>query len=92
VLINNLLLNAIKHNVNAGAVSVILSPKKLTISNTGSDFPLPEGKIFDRFAKINSATQGSGLGLAIVKKIADQNRWKIQYRFENHSHLFSVDF
>lgn len=92
VLTNNLLVNAIRHNVSGGTVSVILSSKKLIISNTGSDLALPEEKIFARFVKTNSATQGSGLGLAIVKKIADQNRWKIRYRFENHLHIFTVDF
>jgi signal transduction histidine kinase len=92
VLVNNLLLNAIKHNVIGGTVSVVLTSRKLLISNTGSDVALPAEKIFDRFAKINPATQGSGLGLAIVKKIADQNRWKIHYHFENHFHIFTVDF
>lgn len=92
VLTNNLLLNAIRHNVNGGNVSITLTSNNLTISNTGGDHPLPEEKIFDRFAKINPATQGSGLGLAIVKKITDQNHWKIRYRFENHFHIFSIDF
>ncbi len=92
VLINNLLLNAIRHNITDGSITITLTSKSLIVSNTGSDFPLPVEKLFDRFVKINPATQGSGLGLAIVKKIADQNRWKIQYRFENPYHIFSIDF
>jgi signal transduction histidine kinase len=92
VLLNNLFLNAIRHNVTNGAISIDVTEKRLSISNTGSPTSLPAEKIFDRFSKINPSTQGSGLGLAIVKKIADVNRWRVGYSFENGLHIFSIDF
>jgi signal transduction histidine kinase len=92
VLLNNLFLNAIRHNYNDGTISIVLTEKTLSISNTSNTPPLPEEKIFDRFSKINPSTQGTGLGLAIAKKIADLNRWKIRYSFLNSLHTFSIEF
>ncbi len=92
VLFNNLFLNAIRHNLKDGRILITLTENHFTIGNTGSDSPLLEEKIFDRFSKINPSTQGSGLGLAIVKKIADLNHWVIQYTFQNNLHTFSINF
>jgi two-component system sensor histidine kinase ArlS len=92
VLLNNLLLNAIRHNVANGTIVVDLSKKNIAVSNSGLAIPLPQEKIFDRFSKINPSTQGSGLGLAIIKKIADVNRWTIRYFFKNNLHTFLIEF
>ncbi|MBI1767341.1 MAG: HAMP domain-containing histidine kinase [Bacteroidetes bacterium] len=92
VMINNLFLNAIRHNIEGGYISIQLKETGFAISNTGHHSALPEQKIFSRFSKINPSTQGSGLGLAIVKKIADLNRWEIRYAFKNNWHTFSVNF
>ncbi|MCA0428239.1 MAG: HAMP domain-containing histidine kinase [Bacteroidetes bacterium] len=92
ILINNLFLNAIKHNVSNGRVLVTLSNHSLTFSNTGQSESLVSDKLFNRFSKSNPSEQGNGLGLAIIKKIADLNSWKISYSFENNFHSFSVAF
>lgn len=92
ILISNLLLNAIKHNMQSGEIQVKLKHRSLTITNTGNSSPLPAGKLFQRFSKTDSSTKGSGLGLAIVKKIADANSWKVFYSFENNQHVFTVNF
>ena len=92
ILISNLFLNAIRHNVNDGQVLVILSNHSLTFSNTGQSQTLVANKLFNRFSKSNPSEQGNGLGLAIIKKIADLNNWKISYSFANNFHSFSVAF
>ena len=92
ILISNLFLNAIRHNVSDGQVLVILSNHSLTFSNTGQSQTLVADKLFNRFSKSNPSEQGNGLGLAIIKKIADQNNWKISYSFANNFHSFSVAF
>ena len=92
ILISNLFLNAIRHNVSDGQVLVILSNHSLTFSNTGQSQTLVADKLFNRFSKSNPSEQGNGLGLAIIKKIADLNNWKISYSFANNFHSFSVAF
>ena len=92
ILISNLFLNAIRHNVNDGQVLVILSNHSLTFSNTGQSQTLVADKLFNRFSKSNPSEQGNGLGLAIIKKIADLNNWKISYSFANNLHSFSLAF
>ena len=92
ILISNLFLNAIRHNVGNGQVLVTLSNHSLTFSNTGQSQTLIADKLFNRFSKSNPSEQGNGLGLAIIKKIADLNNWKISYSFENNFHSFSVAF
>jgi signal transduction histidine kinase len=92
ILLSNLLLNAIRHNHENGKVIICLTQGKLQISNTGQALPLPESKLFQRFAKIDSSTQGNGLGLAIIKKIADLHQWSIQYAMKNHLHTFTINF
>lgn len=92
ILISNLFLNAIRHNVSDGQVLVTLSNHSLTFSNTGQSQTLVADKLFNRFSKSNPSDQGNGLGLAIIKKIADLNNWKISYSFANNFHSFSVAF
>ncbi len=92
ILISNLFLNAIRHNVSDGQVLVTLSDHSLTFSNTGQSQTLVADKLFNRFSKSNPSEQGNGLGLAIIKKIADLNNWKISYSFANNFHSFSVGF
>lgn len=92
VLMNNLLLNAIRHNNPNGTITIDLTEKSISVSNSGATTPLPQEKIFDRFSKINPSTQGSGLGLAIIKKIADLNLWTVSYSFKNNFHTFTIEF
>lgn len=92
ILINNLLLNAIRHNINNGSVSIQTQPNLFIVSNTGTKDPLKSDVLFQRFGKISEHAGSSGLGLAIVKKIADLNNWKVNYTFSNNLHCFSVQF
>lgn len=92
VLISNLFLNAIRHNISDGHILVTLSNHSLTFSNTGQSKTLVADKLFNRFSKSNPSEQGNGLGLAIVRKIANLNNWKISYSFANNFHSFSVSF
>jgi signal transduction histidine kinase len=92
VLLNNLMFNAIRHNLPSGTIVINLEERHLSISNSGTSTALPQEKIFDRFSKINPSTQGSGLGLAIIKKIVDLNRWAIHYHFKNDLHTFTIAF
>ena len=92
IFISNLFLNAIKHNIEGGQLSVTISNNKMIFSNSGKPFPLEIKKQFSRFSKTNPSEQGTGLGLSIVKKIADINNWTITYNYENNLHSFSISF
>lgn len=92
ILVNNLLLNAIRHNVKNGELLIDISDHKLIISNTGVLEPLPREELFNRFSKSKASTQGNGLGLAIVKKITDHNNWAISYAYVEKRHAFSLTF
>lgn len=92
VCIGNLLMNAIKHNMQGGRIKVTIHDRALSISNTAEHGKLPGQNLFKRFAKIDPESQGAGLGLAIVKKIADLNQWQLAYSFEDNQHIFSITF
>lgn len=92
ILINNLFINAIRHNSKNGTVEIKIESGIMTFSNTGQENALPIDKLFNRFSKSNPSGKGNGLGLAIVKKIAELNNWSIEYSFENNLHNFSVKF
>lgn len=92
VLVNNLFLNAIRHNVKEGKINIEIKNKQLIFKNTGQENALPIDKLFNRFSKSNPSGKGNGLGLAIVKKIAELNNWTVEYSFENNLHNFSIKF
>lgn len=70
-IIDNLLSNASKYNVEKGSVSIAVHPEsmKIVIEDTGKGIKHPE-KIFERFYKEHE--RGLGIGLHIVKKLCDQ--------------------
>ena len=92
ILVNNLFLNAIRHNILNGSVTITTTKNSLTFTNTGVNTSLDTQKLFNRFSKSNPSKQGNGLGLAIVKKIVDINHWKITYTFPKNEHCFTILF
>lgn len=92
VMINNLFMNAIRHNIKDGTILVSLTDDTLTFANSGQEMPLDAEKIFNRFAKSMASSQGNGLGLAIVRKIAELNKWSISYTFSDKLHRFTIRF
>jgi len=92
ILINNLIMNAIRYNICEGSIIMTLSRDAFVIENTGNPQPLDADSIFRRFSGSVAHPQGAGLGLAIVKKIADLHHWKAHYAHRNGKHVFSVIF
>lgn len=92
IVLNNLLMNAIRHNKNGGKIKISLSEQQLLISNTGKHLDLSEQQIFNRFSKVDASQKGNGLGLAIIKKITDLNDWEITYEFKSNLHSFLLQF
>lgn len=90
ILINNLIQNAIRHNVKNGQITISIKDQALLISNTGLLEPLDEVSIFERFEKKSSNVNSIGLGLAIVKEIAEANSITVLYKYEDNEHVFSL--
>lgn len=92
VLVNNLFMNAIRHNVQDGEIIITTTQNAVTFANNGSNQSLSADRLFNRFAKENPSSQGNGLGLAIIKKIAELNHWDISYYFKGGKHHFTITF
>ena len=89
ILLNNLLINAIRHNKEGGQLDIRLQENTLRISNTGPALLFDPATIFDRFTK-GSHSEGTGLGLAIVKQICDNYGFPLSYSYTNEGHSILV--
>lgn len=78
VLINNLLINAIRHTLQDGSIAVVLNESSYEVSNSGTE-KLNTDSLFKRFSRSSSDNNGSGLGLAIINEICRFQKWEISY-------------
>lgn len=92
ILISNLILNAIQHNIPQGKIIIKLTQKNFIVANSGKTQPIPQEKVFLRFSKTDPSAKGNGLGLAIIKKITELNNWQITYSFSEDLHFFTLLF
>lgn len=89
-LVNNLIVNAVRHNTPEGEIFVSLQQNCLTVSNTSPEGELNAGLLFCRFSRTSEKIKGNGLGLAIVKAICDSHGWTIRYEYRESLHHFVV--
>lgn len=90
ILINNLIKNAVKHNVEKGYIKVHLSGNTLIIINSGKPYNGDTNKLLQRFSK---GDEGNiGIGLAIVKEICDMYHFKLSYTIEEDKHQVKIIF
>lgn len=92
MLVENLVINAIKHNVSPGKILISIKKDVLEMANTGPASALGTEKLFQRFAKTNSNSSSLGLGLSIVKAICDTYLFSINYSVSNGFHKVAVHF
>jgi signal transduction histidine kinase len=93
-LLQNLLQNAVKHNVRGGEVTLYLSATELKISNTGPAVGGDPARFFERFRKHNAASDSPGLGLSIVQQICEYYRFELNYQLAEAGtrHVLRVRF
>jgi signal transduction histidine kinase len=90
ILINNILINAIKHNIANGEIIVTGDEHLLSISNTGTSLNIEPEKLFKRFVKQSTNVESTGLGLAIAYEICCIYHLTLQYNQVNGFHTFSL--
>jgi signal transduction histidine kinase len=91
-LLNNLISNAIRHNIPDGTIYISLSKEKLVIRNTGNPPDVPTDELFKRFRKNNQSSDSTGLGLSIVKQICDLCHFTVHYTYADRLHTVEVKF
>ncbi|QGY42766.1 hypothetical protein GM418_03590 [Maribellus comscasis] len=84
ILVNNLIKNAVKHNIQNGFISVKLTSKNLTVENSGPLFSGNPEVLLQRFSKGKNGN--TGIGLAIVKEICEVYKFKISYAISETNH------
>lgn len=90
IMVNNLLKNAIKHNIQQGFISIFLTPQVLIIENTGVSIEGNPEEFFERFTI--GKTGNLGLGLAIIKQICEVNKFDISYTVKENIHTLKISF
>ncbi|MDC8105429.1 sensor histidine kinase [Chryseobacterium sp. PTM-20240506] len=92
IVINNLINNAKRHNIENGKIRVTLTEDYFEISNTGNPPTIPTEELFKRFKRGNPDQNSIGIGLALVKKILEIYDTEITYHFENNFHTLKINF
>lgn len=92
ILVNNLLTNAIRHNVEKGKIIIILRERMLSIRNTGKPLNANPEQLFERFRKESMLSASLGLGLALVKTICEVNGQNLKYDVDDEWHILTVSW
>lgn len=89
-MLNNLVVNAVRHNKPQGTIRITVDGGSLLVANTSDEPALDASHIFSRFYRIKENQKGTGLGLAIVKSICDFHHWPVSYHYTYGWHQFEV--
>ena len=91
ILINNLLKNAVKHNISNGFIRIELNAQCFSVANSGDLFDGDPSAMFERFSKGEKGN--TGIGLAIVKQICELYEFHIEYSIKDKNiHKISIFF
>lgn len=91
-LVNNLVVNAVRHNKTNGKIILSVTADSITVANTSDEGALDASHIFDRFYRAEKRGNGYGLGLSIAKAVCDYHGWIINYEYRDGLHNFNVRF
>jgi signal transduction histidine kinase len=91
ILVNNLVQNAVRHNIQSGSIQIRIDDSILVIRNTGEAIMNP-ATIFERFTKSDQSINSIGLGLAIVREIANVSGMSITYHFQDNMNCLTLSF
>jgi len=91
ILVNNLIKNAVKHNIHKGDIFITLTASALIVENSGLPLARNAETMLERFTKGENGN--IGIGLAIVKQICELYNFRISYIvLEKAKHQISIFF
>jgi signal transduction histidine kinase len=90
IFLNNLLSNAIRHNLTKGKIFLESDAGFIRISNTGCDLKVEPERLFQRFKKESAGSESVGLGLAIVRQISDNYALEVEYTYHETIHSILI--
>ena len=90
ILLDNILINAIKYNLEQdGIIKITVDEDSFSIENTSSVEKIDKQFLFERFNK-NSISGSLGLGLSLIKRIVDFYNWHVSYSCKDGIHKFKI--
>ncbi len=92
ILIQNLIKNAIVHNLPDGSVVVRMSGSVLEVENSCKPLNVDPARFFTVFYRDPSSKDSIGLGLTIVKKICDLYGFRVSNGYAGSMYKITVDF
>lgn len=90
IVINNVINNSTKHNIENGKIFIRLTDQYFEIFNTGNPPIMSTEELFKRFKRGNPTQNSIGIGLALVKKILEIHNKEISYHFVNKMHFIKI--
>ena len=90
ILVNNLISNAIRHNIQNGSIHITMNAKIFTIANTGPSLNVDPRQLFERFRKSDERLGSVGLGLSIVQKICTLYQLTANYNYNDGLHTLVI--
>ncbi|MDQ1088116.1 HAMP domain-containing sensor histidine kinase [Siphonobacter sp. SORGH_AS_1065] len=92
IMVDNLIRNAVQHNVNEGKISITHQKQGFEISNTGVvNEPMGED-IFSRYHTKSTDDGRLGLGLAIVEAICETLEFSCVYEYRHLQHCIRISW
>lgn len=92
LLFNNLVSNAIKHNINHGKIILELTNTYFMIKNTGTPLNVAPQELFERFKKHGNRPDSTGLGLSLIQNITTYYNFSITYTNKDIWHKLTLEF
>lgn len=92
-MIDNLLSNATKYNLQNGTIILSLNKESLKVQNSGK--PIPQellSSLKQRYIRGNTHIQGYGIGLDIINKVTQTYGWDFVISIQNHLNTFEIVF
>lgn len=90
ILINNLLSNALRHNIEKGKIIITSENQEINISNMGKQSEIDVSRLFHRFIKQVASSESNGLGLAIANEICKNYHLQLNYFYLDEMHHFTI--
>jgi len=90
VLINNLISNMIRHNLDNGKAEISSYGNKIVFSNTGKPLTIEPEKVFQRFVRQSTGNEFNGLGLSIANEVCINYGLSLKYDYQGGKHNFTL--